>query len=160
MVRPVYRTRQVWLALRPRIEHDDLLVAMELLAPAQAALFRAMERRDQRHALEVMRRLSDEGVRDRDLLVAALLHDCGKGAVPIWLRIVKVLSPGTLANVARPTGSSWRTAAYRLLHHAELGAVQAEAAGVSALTASLIRGHVEPAHQPQLALLMAADDAS
>ena len=160
MVRAVYRTRQVWLALRPRIGHDDPLVAMELLAPHQAALFRAMERRDQRHALEVMRRLEDVGVRERDLLVAALLHDCGKGAVPIWLRIVKVLSPGTLTNIARPAGPRWRTAAYRLLHHAELGAVLAEAAGVSALTASLIRGRVDAESQPRLMLLMAADDAS
>ena len=160
MARPVYRTRQVWLALRPRIENDDLLIATELLTPAQASLFGAMQRRDQRHALEVMRRLRDAGEREPDLLVAALLHDCGKGDVPLWLRIAKVLSPQLLKSLARPGGEGWRAAAYRILHHAELGAAQAEAAGVSPLTAALIRGRVEQADAPLLAHLMAADDAS
>jgi hypothetical protein len=59
-----------------------------MLGGAEYALFHSMERRDQRHGLEVMRRLRFGGETDRELLTAALLHDCGKGAVPAFAYVV------------------------------------------------------------------------
>jgi putative nucleotidyltransferase with HDIG domain len=117
-----------------------------------------MERRDQRHGLEVARRLR-LGTDDRSLLVAALLHDCGKGRVPLWLRILNVLSPGVVDRLAAE-GDGWRAAAHRLRRHAELGAAMAQEAGCSQTTVRLIRGHIEPEEAWQHALLVAADDAS
>jgi hypothetical protein len=160
LLRPLYRSRQVWYALRPRIGPDDIATAQNILGPQLAPLFFRMERRDQRHAIEVMRRLLDGGVNDTDLLTAALLHDCGKGPVPVWLRIAKVLSPSLVRTAGREGDRAWRGAAYRLVHHAELGARDAEQAGAPASTAALIRGQVGPDEASKLALLTAADDAS
>jgi hypothetical protein len=62
-----------------------------------------------------------------------------------------------LRRVAKPADdSSWRAAMYRCLHHEELGAQLARAAGCSQRTVALIRGHTDPA----LAALHAADEAS
>jgi hypothetical protein len=158
--RAVYRTRQVLHALRPRIDAAELAAVHEVLSDDLAALFLAMEKRDQRHALEVVRRLRQDGVDDPDLLAAALLHDCGKGAVPVWLRIVKVLSPALLGRLARPGDAGWRAAAYRLEDHAAIGAAKAEAAGASGLTLRLIAGQVLSEEEPKQALLLRADDAS
>jgi hypothetical protein len=158
--RGVYRTRQVWQALRPRVEPGELAIVHQTLSPPLRQLFDRMERRDQRHALEVAQRLLSQGTPDPDLLTAALLHDCGKGSVPVWLRITKVLAPGWVRLVAREGDADWRAAAFRLAHHAELGARAAAEAGASSLTVALIRGEVAPADTGILARLMAADDAS
>jgi HD domain len=157
--RPLYRSRQVLHALAPRIEPDAVAYAREVLSEAEARLFFAMERRDQRHALEVAGRLR-ENLDDRNVLVAALLHDCGKGGVPVWLRILNVLSPGLVGRVAEEGNAGWRGAAYRLRHHAELGAEMARAAGCADTTVRLINGRVEPDEAWKLDLLLAADDAS
>jgi hypothetical protein len=158
MSRPLYRTRQVLHALRPRIEPTELDFAREVLSEREAALFFAMERRDQRHALEVASRLR-EHTDDHDLLVAALLHDCGKGAVPVWLRILNVLSPAATSSLA-VEGHGWRGAAHRLRNHAALGADMTREAGCTDKTVRLIRGHVEPEEAWEHSLLLAADDAS
>jgi HD domain len=159
--RPLYRSRQVLHALRPALAKEDIEQAKRLLSPEQAGLFFAMEKRDQRHAIEVVRRLSATSMADdSDVLAAALLHDCGKGAVPVWLRIVNVLAPAALERIARDEGGAVRSAAYRLRHHAEIGARLAETAGSSPTTVRLIRGDVSPDESARLALLKAADDAS
>jgi hypothetical protein len=158
--RPFYRTRQVWHALRPRIQRDDLSLAAQLLTERESLLFYAMEKRDQRHALEVTRRLMTAGVVDHDLLAAALLHDCGKGAVPVWLRIMKVLAPPFVRSTGLKGVSGWRGAAYRLAHHPEIGAQKAEDAGSSPATVRLIAGHVIAGEETNLLLLQSADDAS
>jgi HD superfamily phosphodiesterase len=119
-----------------------------------------MQRRDQRHALEVMGRLQALEVKDRDLLAAALLHDCGKGEVPVWLRIANVLSPALLRRMASAQAGGWRGHAHRLVDHAEIGARVAAAAGASEATVRYISGRVEAYEESLLALLIAADDAS
>jgi hypothetical protein len=145
-------------ALRPRIDESEVEFARGLLSEAESVLFFAMERRDQRHALEVTRRLR-LGTDDRSLLVAALLHDCGKGGVPVWLRVLNVMSPAAVGRMAA-NGTGWRGAAYRLRRHAEIGAELAREAGCSEMTVRLIHGHIEPEEAWQHALLVAADDAS
>jgi hypothetical protein len=145
-------------AVWPRIPASDIEFARGLLSEPEARLFFAMERRDQRHALEVARLLR-RGTGDRAVLTAALLHDCGKGSVPVWLRILNVLSPAVVRAIAAE-GRGWRGAAYRLRHHAELGAGLAREAGCPDMTVRMINGHVQPDEAWQYALLLAADDAS
>jgi hypothetical protein len=147
-------------ALKPRLDEEDLALALTSLNPAEARLFTAMQKRDQRHALEVAGRIRAQGVDDPDLIKAALLHDCGKGEVPVWLRIVKVVAPAFVRSAGSELSSGWRGSAYRLTHHAEIGARLVREAGAGDVTAGLIRGRVEVADEGRLALLMAADDAS
>jgi hypothetical protein len=158
--RAVYRTRQVVHALNPRLEVADLAWARTILSADEAPLFFAMQKRDQRHALEVAGRLRADGIDDDDLLKAALLHDCGKGEVPVWLRVAKVLNPGFVRRAGSEGSTGWRAGAYRLAHHAEIGAALVRDAGAGDTVSALIRGDVAPADAPRLALLMAADDAS
>jgi hypothetical protein len=159
--RGIYRARQFLRALRPRLDAAEVDRARKLLDEPLLRLFLAMEKRDQSHALAVTHRLLDAGVDDRDLLTAALLHDCAKGWMPVWLRVLRVVSPRLLARVAGHAASTgWRGAAYRLLHDDELSAKLATEAGASAATARFIRGHVMPEEEPKLRLLQAADDAS
>jgi len=160
LARALYRSRQVLHALRPRIDAEELRFARALLTEAQSQLFFAMEQRDQRHALAVARRLRESGADDRDLLTAALLHDCGKGAVPVWLRVLYVLAPRAVSRLAAPGASGVPAAADRLVNHAEFGARVAEAAGAGALAVRLIAGRVLPGEESFAERLRAADDAS
>jgi hypothetical protein len=138
---------------------ERALVRMLLDEPARG-LFFAMEKRDQRHALEVMRRLRANGVDDTELMQAALLHDCGKGPVPVWLRVLKVLSPQTVQWLGVEGSPGWRGAAFRLMEHGAIGARLAASAGLSAATVRLIEGRIEPGDEARAALLAAADDLS
>lgn len=160
LARALYRLRQGVHALRPRLDEDRLADARDLLNEAGARLFFAMEKRDQRHALEVADRLRAMGVEERDVLIAALLHDCGKGAIPVWLRVLRVLDPAFIDRVADSRANGWRGAAYRLAYHAEIGASLAEEAGASPLSAGLIAGRTAAGDEAKLTLLRAADDAS
>jgi hypothetical protein len=159
-IRALYRSRQVWHALRPSIDDAQLEAALAVLNDAQAQLFLGMQRRDQRHALEVYGRLKDAMVSDRDVLAAALLHDCGKGAVPVWLRILYVLSPAMAGRIARENAAGARGAAWRLRHHEAIGARKALAAGSSQTTVRFIAGKPLVDEQTLFAQLVAADDAS
>jgi hypothetical protein len=158
--RAIYRSRQVWHALRPRIDNAELASACAMLSPEQARLFFGMQRRDQRHALEVFGRLRDAAADDPDVLAAALLHDCGKGAVPVWLRILYVLRPGVLDLIAREDAPGVRGAAWRLRHHEAIGARKALAAGSSETTMRFIEGRPLVEEEALFARLVAADDAS
>ncbi len=158
--RAAYRTRQVLHALNPKLDDAGLEAARQILSPAEARLFFTMEKRDQRHALEVLNRLKARNIDESSLLKAALLHDCGKGSVPVWLRIARVISPAAVSRAGKIDSPGWRGAAYRLTHHAELGAKFVKDAGGPETTVGLIRGHVGPEDEPLLALLMAADDES
>jgi hypothetical protein len=147
-------------ALRPRLDAEDLRLAHELLSEGEHNLFLTMEKRDQRHAIEVARKLRAQGIGNRELLAAALLHDCGKREVPVWLRIVYVLAPRFVQASSRQDGYGWRGAAYRLVHHVELSALAAQDADASPTTVRLVRGRPEPEEARLLSLLTAADDAS
>ena len=118
----LYRSRQVWHALRPRIDSDELAEACALMSENEARIFFSMQRRDQRHALEVTSRLRSMGADQHDLLIAALLHDCGKGVMPVWLRIAWVATPGLVRRLGVEGDPGVRGAAYRLIHHPALGA--------------------------------------
>ena len=157
--RALYRSRQVYHALWPRIAAEDLETALQLMTNAESRLFNAMQRRDQRHALEVMRRLRNS-TEERDLLVAALLHDCGKGDVPVWLRVLHVAVTGFGQRTGKEGAPGWRGAAYRLHRHVEISAKMVHAAGCSELTVRLVGGTFTHDEAWKAALLRAADDAS
>jgi len=156
--RALYRSRQFFTSLRPRVDASLRGEAYALLPEPQRRLFESMTPRDQQHCLDVYRRLRDEHD-DRDLLIAALLHDAGKGRIALWHRVAYVAldatSPALLRRVATP-GSGL----HRCLHHAELGAALAREAGASERTAALIAEDAASAPEPALRALRAADDAA
>jgi putative nucleotidyltransferase with HDIG domain len=123
-----------------------------------------MKARDQRHSLDVFRLLKDANHRDDDLLVAALLHDVGKGRlagtnVRLWHRVSYVLLGAGAPGLLRRVGNG-RSGLGALQRHAERGAVVAEALGVPDGVVELIRRHHEEGPQDEpLRTLRLADDA-
>lgn len=160
--RALYRSRQFFGSLRPRVDPRLRAEAFAHLNDAQQRLFDSMTVRDQQHCLAVYRTLYDGGHTDPDLLAAALLHDAGKGSVALWHRVAFVLleasAPGLLRVLAREgDGPGVRETFYRCLHHDELGARKAREADSSGRTVALIRRD-EALRGPLLAL-QAADDS-
>lgn len=162
--RMFYRGRQLFGSLRPRVEPALRDEAFALLSEPERQLFDSMTPRDQQHCIDVYRRLRERHD-DRDLLVAALLHDCGKGQIALWHRVAYVLLASTAPSLLRGAvvegvDASWRQALYRCLHHPELGARMAEQAGSAPRVVALIRGDHTNEGNEQLAALQAADDAA
>ncbi len=155
-----YRLGQGLRALYPRLSDADVAFAHERLSAAQARLFDAMEKRDRGHAVRVARRLLAGGRDEPDLLVAALLHDCAKGRVAVWLRACRVLAPGVLRRLAVEGGGGARAAAYRLLCDGRLSAELAAKAGASPAAVRLIGGRPGTADAAAFAALTAADDCA
>ena len=134
-------------ALRARVDPAELAALARELTPAERTLFLAMDVADQRHSLDLRRRLSEAGYRDPDLLRAALLHDVGKGQARLRLshRVTVVLG-----RALWPQGLEWLAArkcralawpVYVALRHAELGADAARRAGTPEDVVRLIRAH-------------------
>ncbi len=156
-----HRARQFFGALRPRVTPADREDAYRHLDQPLRPVFESMTLRDQRHGIVVLRRVLAAGGRadDRDLCAAALLHDCGKGAIALWQRVAHVALPDALCGViAAERGAAWRRAFWRLRHHPELGARMAAEAGASADVVRMIRQQDAPAPDARLALLQAADE--
>ncbi len=87
------RLRQGVRALIAFSRPVDYALAAAHLTEAQMALFRRMRRVEQLHSLNVLRALRAGGALDRDLAVAALLHDVGKSCYPLalWQKVAAVL---------------------------------------------------------------------
>lgn len=96
---------------------------------------------------------------DGPLFAAALLHDCGKGSVALWQRMLHVAAPWAEARLAREQGVSWRQALWRLRYHPEIGAALAEQAGSDPETVRLILEQDRPSTETRLRLLQAADNS-
>lgn len=156
------KVRQFRAHLRARVapsERDDLAT---WLTPAQLALFDSMHVADRRHGLDVVATLRAEGATDRDLLLAGLLHDAGKGRTGVLPRVAWSLGQRYGRWVWRlaalvPGG---RAAIDRLRDHAEASARLAAAAGCSSRTTALIRNQDAPRDAEFGELLRLADEAN
>jgi hypothetical protein len=132
------------------------------LTPAQLALFDGMPAADRRHGLDVVGRLRARGADDRDLLLAGLFHDAGKGpSIRLWHRVAwslgERLGPWAHRVAGRLPGGAQAMA--RLRDHADRSAALALAAGCARRTADLIRGDVADADAAAASLLLQADEA-
>ncbi|HYM84023.1 MAG TPA: hypothetical protein VEY67_07725 [Candidatus Dormibacteraeota bacterium] len=139
-------------------ERDDIST---WLSRDQLALFDAMTVADRRHGLDVVDELRRKGVTERDVLVAGLLHDAGKGRTGLWPRVVFSLGQAygpwvwALAGVLPQARRSIET----LRDHAERSARLAEQVGCEPRTVELIR-HQEAPLDEDGRLLHDADEAS
>lgn len=162
--RVAYRARQFLGAVGARPDSTHREIVASSLSAEQQRLFYSMTARDQRHCLDVYHALCRQGCRDDDLLLAALLHDVGKGPVRLWHRVAYVLlkaaSPRLVERAARSDGRGWRRAMALLRHHAAEGAALVEKAGAPAAVVELIRRHEAPGPaDARLVLLRSADEA-
>jgi len=132
------------------------------LTPGQLSLYDAQPAGDRRHGLDVVSSLRSIGTVDTDLLVAGLLHDCGKGrSVRFPHRVVWSLSRrygDWMARIFRPL-PTFATALAGLRDHATRSAELAGEAGCSTRTIDLIRNQEAPTDDAGR-LLLAADEAN
>jgi hypothetical protein len=156
------KVRQFARHVTARVSADERASLDAWLTPGEARLFDGMHVADRRHGLDVAASLRDVGSMERDVLVAGLLHDAGKGATGLWPRVAWSLGEAWGPWV-------WRLAAVlpgmsraipRLRDHAERSASLAAAAGCTDRTVALIR-HQDAPTDPELGeLLRIADEAN
>ncbi len=161
----MHRIEQFFGHLTARVDPRETELARSILPVGGRPLFEAMPLADQRHALDVVHRLLAGGHDDPELLAAALLHDAAKGhRLRLWHRVAGVLlealAPRLLVRIGSADERSARYPFHLYLHHAEISAAAALAAGCSARTAALIRGKAGPGDDGLAAALAAADEAS
>jgi putative nucleotidyltransferase with HDIG domain len=157
--------RRFLRALRARVDPAERQVITDNLTPAQQRLFWAMMLEDQRHSLDVFYTLQRRGCQDQDLLLAALLHDVGKGEVHLWHRVLFVLlragPSGLLRSLAQPNGAGWRRALASINEHGRRGAALVQEAGAPPAVVELIRNHQrEYLSDRRAALLRTAEESS
>lgn len=156
ITRARYRTQQYTKGIRPRLTPDEAATVRGLLTPSELPLFLGMQRRDQRHSLDLFHALAAEGA-PQPSLIAALLHDVGKRELHDWQRVLFVLLEATRPGLGRPFesegGAGWRRGLWRLRHHARLGAERLTAVGTLPRVIELIAGHTSapPAADQELA---------
>jgi hypothetical protein len=156
------KVRQFFGHLRARVRPGERTSLGGWLSPAQLELFDAMHVADQRHGLDVVRSLREQGVTDSDVLVAGLLHDAGKGDTGLWPRVAWSLGQAWGGWVWRVAGIApgMRTALERLRDHADASAALAERAGCTVRTVDLIRHQEAPRDREFGELLRLADEAN
>lgn len=146
-----------------RVTAAERAELMRWLTPPQLALFESMHRADQRHGLDVVRALRAQHQVDRDLLMAGLLHDCGKGRdLHVWHRVGWSLTERYTGRFARLIGAlpGFGRAFTTIEEHADRSADLALRAGVSAAAAELIRHQAEPLDDERGRALLLADQAN
>ncbi len=159
-----YRARQLRRTLAPGITAADLRVAEAVLGNDLYTLFAAMQQADQRHCLDVYQKLRAEGEDDAEVLVAALVHDAGKGGgsarrIRTWHRVAYValglLPSGALDRIARGDGGL-----ARLHRHGEATLRLVRRAGASEGVVGLLEVmESDRGDDPRTTRLLAADDA-
>ena len=157
------KARQLGRHVAARVTPVERAALAEWLTPAQLALFDGMPVADRRHGLDVVTGLRAAGVDDRDVHLAGLFHDAGKGgSIRLWHRVAWSLGEllGTWVHGAAGRLPGGDDAMARLRDHAERSAELAQAVGAGERVAALIRGAVADDDRGALAALRAADEAS
>ncbi len=158
-----YRARQFGKAWTGGLSPAQRQEVAGVLTPALCGLFNGMSGYAQRHAYDVFHTLRSSGWAEHDLLVAALLHDVGKGNVSLLSRVLWVLI-GLLGQRRRASLATSSPLGVGLglrqhLHHARIGAALVRNAGGTATAARLVAGHYHvDATDPLLAALQRADN--
>jgi len=156
------KIRRTWAYLRAGVSVAEREELAGWLEPRQLELFDRMLVADRRHGLDVVSDLRGRGAVDRDLLVAGLLHDCGKGPrTRLVHRVAWALGQRYGAWIWRASGRvpTFRTGLARLRDHAARSADLAAEAGCSPRTIELIRNQETPADDDGR-LLLTADEAN
>jgi hypothetical protein len=155
------KARQLGRHLVARVsarERDELAA---WLRPSELELFDAMHVADRRHGLDVAAVLRRGGIRDRDVLAAAVLHDCAKGDTGPLPRIAwslgEAFGPRVWSIARRVPG--WNAALTRLENHAEASARLVESAGLPPFAVDLVRYQAEPQDPTYGTAFHAADEA-
>jgi len=157
------KVRQFRRHLLGRVAPAERKALVGWLAASQLALFEGMHRADQRHGLDVLASLRAGGHDDRELLLAGLLHDAGKGPrVGLWHRVAWSLGERYGGRVTRGAQRlpGFRVAFERIGQHADRSATMARAAGCTARTVELIRNQARPLDALQGEALRLADEAN
>ena len=156
------KVRQTVTHVRARVKPAERDGLVTWLSPAQLAVFESMHIADRRHGLDVVASLRAEGVTEPEVLVAGLLHDCGKGDAGLIPRIVWSLGEAFGGWVTRVAGivPGMRGTLDRLRTHAERSAELAASAGCSPFTVDLIRHQDAPVDLRFGPLLKLADEAN
>lgn len=157
------KIRQAGRHLVARVSPAERTGLAAWLTAPQLALFDSMDVSDRRHGLDVVRWLRRDGIEDRDVLVAGLLHDAGKGHTGFLPRVVHALAQAYGPGVRTAAGRVPRAAAplRRLEVHAERSAELAAEAGCSERTIELIRHQDDMTFSdPAAGRLHLADEAS
>src|SRR5664280_2406238 len=152
----IRRTRAYLRARVSSAERDELA---GWLGPRELELFDRMLVTDRRHGLDVLAELRGHGVVDRDLLVAGLLHDCGKGSrIRLVHRVAWSLGQRYGDWVWRASAHlpTFRTGLAALRNHSARSADLAADAGCSPRTVDLIRDQGAPTDDDGRLLLAAA----
>jgi putative nucleotidyltransferase with HDIG domain len=150
----VHAARQlVW-----HLRSGERLPAPEWLSPAEAALFERMAPPDRLEGLAVAATLADWGWRDdRELQLAALLHDVGKCLAPSWVGYRIAVSALEAAPPLLRFAASRSTTIGALAAHAETGGRLAREAGLPEDVCRLIAGHHGRAMDDRMRALQRAD---
>jgi hypothetical protein len=157
------RVRQFVRYTSGRVKSAEREALRSWLTQDQLSLFDSMHRADRRHGLDVVSALKRGGHVDPDLLLAGLLHDCGKGrSLHVWHRVAWSLGERYGKRLRRtferlPT---FRTAFATIAAHADRSAELALAAGCSERAADLIRHQAAPVDDELGVALQLADEAS
>ena len=155
------KARQFRAHLFARVTTEERRALAAWTRPAELALFEGMHVADQRHGLDVVAYLRRAGVADRDVLSAALLHDCGKGDTGWPPRVAWSLGEryGAWVHGTAARLPGWGEAMTRLRDHADLSADAVEAAGLPPFAVALVREQDAPSTSTFGRLFHAADEA-
>jgi hypothetical protein len=157
------KVRQARTHVGARVSVSERADVAVWLTPAELALFDAMPVADRRHGLDVVAHLRELGARDSDLMVAGLLHDCGKGpGVRFSHRVAWSLGEryGDRIIDGCAIVPGFRAAFDRIRDHADISAEMLLGAGASPRAADLARHQARPVDPVLGELLRAADEAA
>ena len=157
------KARQLLRHLFGRVKPAERVALRAWLSTTQLALFERMHRADQRHGLDVVAELRRQGHDEPELLLAGLLHDCGKDrSVGLWHRV-----GWSLGQRYGPAVRRWWTllpgferAFANLDQHAQRSALLCLEAGCGERVAELVRRQDEQSDDRQVQALRLADEAS